>query len=456
MMLIPANHTVARNRSFINRLGIGELLWVTAWLLGLAALISYAIWRVIPGIERHILGNVQQSISPLVTSPVMVSVDGHQTTITGEAATDAEHDDLLAAVEQTPGVRKVVNRLTVARSAPTTTSTDQQPVPTSVTSTADTAVEDATVEDNDARELADGPDEDASAADIGALADATVESEEDAAAGDADRAAPTLTIRMEESALTLEGRLDPSVDVTSVIQPALAAFDPSYLTNRIQLSEPTADAPWLAPLTALLPAMSTLSDPAIEIADKQVTLSGTAATREQHDQLVDDALETLAEYSLIERIDVATPQVGAGISATAESNTPTRGSADAVSALFQAMNTLDSDDRRILFLPNSAEFADGSAQKLNTIATLFSEHVDTRIEIEGHTDTSGDADANMRLSQQRAIAVREALVDRGIERDRLVAYGYGEGIPLVDNGTPEGRALNRRIEFRIQPLEDQP
>ena len=62
----------------------------------------------------------------------------------------------------------------------------------------------------------------------------------------------------------------------------------------------------------------------------------------------------------------------------------------------------------------------------------------------------------MKLSQQRATTVREALIDRGIERSRLTAYGFGEGVPLVDNATPEGRALNRRIEFRITTPEDKP
>jgi outer membrane protein OmpA-like peptidoglycan-associated protein len=126
---------------------------------------------------------------------------------------------------------------------------------------------------------------------------------------------------------------------------------------------------------------------------------------------------------------------------------PDRAGENTTVAIYNALQELE--DRRILFAPSSVNLVDGSAERLTAIAELFNRFPDVKIEIEGHTDTSGNADANMRLSQQRAVAVREALVERGVERDRLVAYGYGEGVPLVDNATPEGRARNRRIEFRF-------
>ena len=65
----------------------------------------------------------------------------------------------------------------------------------------------------------------------------------------------------------------------------------------------------------------------------------------------------------------------------------------------------------------------------------------------GHTDDIGPADGNQRLSQRRADAVRNWLVDNGIDADRLTAVGYGEDQPIADNSTEEGRTANRRIEF---------
>jgi OmpA-OmpF porin, OOP family len=69
------------------------------------------------------------------------------------------------------------------------------------------------------------------------------------------------------------------------------------------------------------------------------------------------------------------------------------------------------------------------------------------IRIEGHTDNIGRANFNLRLSDDRAAAVRAALIERGVPADRLQSEGFGATRPLADNHTPEGRAKNRRIEF---------
>jgi OOP family OmpA-OmpF porin len=71
----------------------------------------------------------------------------------------------------------------------------------------------------------------------------------------------------------------------------------------------------------------------------------------------------------------------------------------------------------------------------------------TRIEIGGHTDNSGDANINMAVSLERAQAVQAKLVELGVAADTLDARGFGQDKPIADNGTEEGRAQNRRIEF---------
>ncbi|MFD0737812.1 OmpA family protein [Lysobacter koreensis] len=74
----------------------------------------------------------------------------------------------------------------------------------------------------------------------------------------------------------------------------------------------------------------------------------------------------------------------------------------------------------------------------------------TRIEVGGHTDDTGDAAANQRLSQQRADAVKARLAELGVKADLLASKGYGQDKPVADNDSAEGRAKNRRIEFTIQ------
>jgi len=71
------------------------------------------------------------------------------------------------------------------------------------------------------------------------------------------------------------------------------------------------------------------------------------------------------------------------------------------------------------------------------------------VEIGGYTDNTGDPAANMQLSQQRAEAVRAALVQAGVDPSMLVAKGYGSASPIAGNDSLEGRLRNRRIEYRV-------
>ncbi|OGU54403.1 MAG: hypothetical protein A2V66_00090 [Ignavibacteria bacterium RBG_13_36_8] len=85
---------------------------------------------------------------------------------------------------------------------------------------------------------------------------------------------------------------------------------------------------------------------------------------------------------------------------------------------------------------------------LHAVQTLL-RNPDMRVEIQGYTDNTGSERTNQILSEKRANAVRDYLVARGIMASRLRAVGYGETRPIADNGTASGRAMNRRIEFRI-------
>jgi len=71
------------------------------------------------------------------------------------------------------------------------------------------------------------------------------------------------------------------------------------------------------------------------------------------------------------------------------------------------------------------------------------------LNIGGHTDNVGKADMNMKLSQDRADAVKAYLIEKGIDGSRLNATGYGSTQPVGDNKTDKGRALNRRVEFKV-------
>lgn len=90
-----------------------------------------------------------------------------------------------------------------------------------------------------------------------------------------------------------------------------------------------------------------------------------------------------------------------------------------------------------------------SAPVLGEIAKALKENPSWKLVIEGHTDNIGDEKSNQMLSEKRAQAVQEALVQLGVDVARLTAQGFGESKPVADNNTAIGRALNRRVTLRI-------
>jgi OmpA-OmpF porin, OOP family len=89
-----------------------------------------------------------------------------------------------------------------------------------------------------------------------------------------------------------------------------------------------------------------------------------------------------------------------------------------------------------------------SSKELNELAEYMNLKKSLVIEIAGHTDNVGNKDANLKLSQERAAAVKAFLVKKGVASERVVAKGYGDSQPIADNSTEEGKQKNRRTEVR--------
>ncbi|MCA9541222.1 MAG: OmpA family protein, partial [Myxococcales bacterium] len=111
----------------------------------------------------------------------------------------------------------------------------------------------------------------------------------------------------------------------------------------------------------------------------------------------------------------------------------------------------------IYFETDSAVIRKVSFALLDEIAAALAKHAEIKkVSIEGHTDDRGSDEYNLDLSTRRVESVRDYLVGKQVASERLVFKGLGEGKPIADNATEEGRAKNRRVEFRIVEADERP
>jgi outer membrane protein OmpA-like peptidoglycan-associated protein len=105
---------------------------------------------------------------------------------------------------------------------------------------------------------------------------------------------------------------------------------------------------------------------------------------------------------------------------------------------------------QVQFETGTAALKTESDAVLGQVARVLAEHPELElVEVQGHTDNTGTPELNQRLSDDRARAVVERLAAHGVQASRLTAKGYGQERPIADNATEEGRAKNRRVEFRV-------
>lgn len=106
----------------------------------------------------------------------------------------------------------------------------------------------------------------------------------------------------------------------------------------------------------------------------------------------------------------------------------------------------------VFFETNKWDLLPESRTELDALINILQQNPTMKIEIRGHTDNVGNDDANLNLSENRAKAVVNYLVEKGITSDRLTSRGFGESNPVSSNDTAEGRQNNRRVEFIVQTL----
>jgi len=172
-------------------------------------------------------------------------------------------------------------------------------------------------------------------------------------------------------------------------------------------------------------------DVRVSVSGRDIALSGTLRTLTDPDLLVQRVASIEGAGTITASLDVFDP----------------RADAQARRAAFDdALGQLDLTG--VAFEPGSVQVSAGSERALGELAALLKEAPEFRIRVSGHTDDTGRAEVNLRLSRERARAVADWLIMQGAKDDQVIAQGYGSTQPIADNATEAGRARNRRIEVR--------
>ncbi len=237
--------------------------------------------------------------------------------------------------------------------------------------------------------------------------------------------------------VTLNGAVPDDTARRVVETYAAARFGQVALRPALTLSGAGVPVDWEAAALVALDALSGVSKGEADLSPGRIAIRGTVAGP--------------AQAGRLHRLMVGEAPEGYGVESALRVDLPANVAAMPLSAARCAV-VLDAAVKAlpIAFAPGSAVFESDSREALGGLGEVFERCDSGRVEIGGHTDSQGSQGLNQRLSQARAEAVLDALIARGVPLDRLSARGYGEGQPVASNETEAGRALNRRIEFRVQ------
>lgn len=240
--------------------------------------------------------------------------------------------------------------------------------------------------------------------------------------------APEFDVRWQRGQLTLAGHTRSSAHETELLAIAGRAYPGSTLLAEFD------------PLGAVPPYWTETSGHIVSL---------LAATESAHATLSEQALIITAVVTDTSdwKLELAALQRLLPAHLTVDSDVITLDTTISPSELCaRAFGTFDAG--RINFEESSSTFRNSAYPRLERIIALAGSCPYAQIWVTGHTDASGNEDWNKKLSLQRAQAVSDYVVSRGISRDRLQVRGAGSSAPIADNATRYGRSLNRRIEIR--------
>ena len=249
---------------------------------------------------------------------------------------------------------------------------------------------------------------------------------------------PPFVAKRSKGKVTLDGTVPDQTSMDKILATAKEAFGAGKSINNLKIAEPESKVSWPADgVQKILGWLVFLdrfgSKGELSFNGQSATVSGEVATADIKNRLLDEMRAVPGtKIEINDNITVVESRLS-------------EDEAKAQASLKQLLL------KGIEFESSKDKITRAGAAVLDEIAVALKQNENAKIEVSGHTDSRGAAKANQRLSQRRAASVKKYLTRKGVARNRMTPRGYGSTQPIADNTTDNGRARNRRIEFRVIP-----
>jgi OOP family OmpA-OmpF porin len=225
--------------------------------------------------------------------------------------------------------------------------------------------------------------------------------------------------------IVVSGTVPDDASKAALLARLRTVYGAERVVDQLAVGRVAAPPNWNEHVARLIgPNLKLVSRGQLQVDGTSVSLRGDVASEAQKQQIAGElALNLDASYTVNNGLRVAVSE---------------QGMLDAALA-----------DRIIEFESGKATLADSGKAILDQMSTVLLRLKDKKVEVIGHTDNAGSRAGNLSLSQARAEAVKAYVVARGVRPEMVSVSGEGPDRPVADNRTPEGRARNRRIEFKV-------
>jgi peptidoglycan-binding protein ArfA len=252
--------------------------------------------------------------------------------------------------------------------------------------------------------------------------------------------------------IKLSGDLPGPEAKASLLEAVKAGFGPDFnLIDNLRIN-PDITSLDFSHATALFKAAASVPDFGLAVKGDSITLTGTAGSGDQQEAIEQAANAAWPNLNIVDTMGTNGPVTSSGPQSPALASPAPASPAPAPTGAATACANLSTDIKAlgpITFPTNGFSLTPADEQTLNHVADKLKACASAKVTINGYTDNTGNDAINMPLSANRANAVADYLIARGVTGDQLMAKGLGSANPVADNGGPDGQAKNRRVEITV-------